>query len=177
MAEYAEQGYTEPNYTEGDTVVTEITNCDLSSLQTEFNEIDTSLLSLDDKIDLSITKLNLVLQNFTSLVAIVQTLATKTDLQNKTIDLSSLATKTDILNLSNDIENIILPSLNGNGSEYKDGVQVTVSGRDVLYTVERSYHSLYSDNGYTVHYDLVSVDGYRVTVPEALLTKYVPLVV
>jgi len=79
--------------------------------------------------------------------------------------------------LSNDIENIILPSLNGNGSEYKDGVQVKVSGREAVYTVERSYHSLYSDNGYTVHYDLVSSDGYRVTAPEALLTKYTPTVV
>lgn len=81
------------------------------------------------------------------------------------IDTSNLLTK-------NDINNIVLPSLNGNGSEYKDGTQVKVSGRDVVYTVERSYHSLYSDNGYTVHYDLVSSDGYRCTVPEALLTKY-----
>lgn len=65
------------------------------------------------------------------------------------------------------------PSLNGNGAEYTDGVFVTVNGRETVYTVKRSYMTIYSDSGYTVHYDLESASGEKLSSPEALLTKYV----
>lgn len=65
-----------------------------------------------------------------------------------------------------------LPSLNGNGAEFMDGTSVTVSGRIPIFTVIRSFFSIYSDNGYTVHYDLESVDGHKLTAPEALLSVY-----
>lgn len=173
MSEYLENGYVESGYIDSDILSQNTDTCDLTSLVSEFNEIDLSIASLDDKVDYLVVQINTLLSAVGSLSSTVQTvLPTKTDLQNLHIDTSTLATKTDLQNLSNDIEHIVLPSLNGNGSEYKDGTQVKVSGRDVVYTVERSYHSLYSDNGYTVHYDLVSSDGYRCTVPEALLTKY-----
>lgn len=63
-----------------------------------------------------------------------------------------------------------LPSLNGNGSEFVDGTKVTVEGRGIVYTVERSYMTLYQDNSYTAHYDVVSDNGAKVSCPEALLT-------
>lgn len=182
MAEYIEQGYTEPNYTEGDEISPTVATCDLSSLEAEFVELDLSIASLDDKVDYLISAV-------TSITNILNSVNSKTTDLNIDIDIvqsevgnlvnqvATLSTKTDIQNLNTSIEHIILPSLNGNGSEYKDGIEVKVSGREAVYTVERSYHSLYSDNGYTVHYDLVSSDGYRVTVPEALLTKYIPTVV
>lgn len=65
------------------------------------------------------------------------------------------------------------PSLNGNGAEYMDGVFVTVNGRETVYTVKRSYMTIYVDSGYTVHYDLESASGEKLSSPEALLTKYV----
>lgn len=159
MAEYIEQGYTEPNYTEGDIVVTETSNCDLTSLQTDFNQIDASLITLDDKVDYLISQ-------FSTLIVDLNTL------KNKSL---TLATKTDIATLSHvTLADINLPSLNGRGCEHLDGAMVTVLGRsDIVYTVERSFVSLYMDNGYTVHYDLIATSGHKVTVPEALLTKYI----
>lgn len=66
-----------------------------------------------------------------------------------------------------------LESLNGNGSEFIDGTLVNVSGRDTIYSVSRSYMTIYADSGYTVHYDLVSDNGAKLSCPEALLTKYI----
>lgn len=67
------------------------------------------------------------------------------------------------------------PSLNGNGCEFKDGVNVSVSGRTTIYSVARSYMGLVSDNSYTVFYDLVATTGEKLTVPEALLTLHVTI--
>lgn len=184
MAEYIEQGYTEPNYIEGDEMSPTVATCDLTSLQTDFNEIDLSLLSIDEKVDSLVARV----YNLTSIVEAIGAQISnlylygvrKSDLTSLSInvDLSILATKTDIQNLSNDIDNIVLPSLNGRGCEHLDGAMVTVLGRsDIVYSVERSFVSLYSDNGYTVHYDLIATSGHKVTVPEALLTKYVSTVV
>ena len=64
-------------------------------------------------------------------------------------------------------------TLNGDGAEFKDGVLVKVLGRDTVYLVSRSFFTSYSDNAYTIHYDLVSDDGYKLTVPESLLTKHI----
>jgi len=64
-------------------------------------------------------------------------------------------------------------SLNGYGSEFKDGDLVTVTGRDVVYAVARSFFSIYSENAYTIHYAVASQDGQRLIVPEALLERYV----
>lgn len=79
----------------------------------------------------------------------------------------------------------ILPTLNGIGGEYLDGETVQVvsaknSGiltRNVIYTVTRSYHSLYADNAYVVMYDLDSIEGYKLTCPETLLVRYVEPVI
>lgn len=64
-------------------------------------------------------------------------------------------------------------SLNGYGAEFKDGDLVVVSGRDVVYSVIRSFFTIYSENAYTVHYNIESTDGQRLIVPEALLTKHI----
>lgn len=66
-----------------------------------------------------------------------------------------------------------LPSLNGDGCEHLDGTEVTVVGRDTVYSVTRSFHTIYADNAYIVCYDLQSTDGHKLTCPESLLTKYV----
>lgn len=154
------------------------TTCDLILLTPEFDEIDLSIATLDDKVVNLHQKVDYLVTLLGQVHTLEQTLATKTDLQIITIDTTTLATKDDILTLATktDILNIDLLSLNGNGSEFIDGVEVKVFGRDTVYTVERSFMSLYSDNGYTVHYDLTSVDGYKCTVPEALLTKHVAAV-
>ena len=69
-------------------------------------------------------------------------------------------------------------SLDGNGSEFLDGDRVVLKGREnVIYTVSRSFIAVVSDSNYTILYDLVSSDGYKVTCPEALLTLYVAPVV
>lgn len=162
MIEYVELGYAEPNYVEGDILAPlepVVLNYDLTSLALEFDEIDLSIATLDDKV------VNLHQKVDYLVTLLVQTYNLSTTLVTKD-DILTLATKTDILNID-------LPSLNGNGSEFIDGVEVKVFGRDTVYTVDRSFMSLYSDNGYTVHYDLTSVDGYKCTVPEALLTKHV----
>lgn len=135
------------------------TPCDLASLAPEFDEIDLSIATLDDKVVSLHQKVDYLVTLLGQTYNLSTTLVTKDDIL-------TLATKTDILNID-------LLSLNGNGSEFIDGVEVKVFGRDTVYTVERSFMSLYSDNGYTVHYDLTSVDGYKCTVPEALLTKHV----
>ena len=66
-----------------------------------------------------------------------------------------------------------LPSLNGNGCEFKDLTEVKVIGRTIVYQVSRSYMGLVSDNSYTALYDCVSISGETLTVPEALLTRYI----
>lgn len=66
-----------------------------------------------------------------------------------------------------------LPSLNGNGCEFLDSTQVKVVGRSIVYTVARSYMGLVSDNSYTVLYDCIAFTGETLTVPEALLTRYI----
>lgn len=148
-----------------DVAITLATKTDLQSIT-----IDTT--NLATKTDIDTISLNMV--SDVDFASGIFNLATKTDLSGITVDTTNLATKTDISALAHyDVSNIILPSLNGNGSEFIDGVEVKVFGRDTVYTVERSFMSLYSDNGYTVHYDLTSVDGYKCTVPEALLTKHV----
>lgn len=68
---------------------------------------------------------------------------------------------------------IPLPTLNGNGCEFIDGKQVTVQGRNTVYSVTRSYMGLVTDNSYTTFYDLSANTGEKLTVPEALLTLYV----
>lgn len=173
-------------------------SCDLSSVLLKLDEMsfsfDNRLFNLDEIVRYSILP---IVTELTNNLAVLYTyamgLSTKTDVQNISIDTTNLVTKEDLATINidttnlatkddisvlahYDISNITLPSLNGNGSEYKDGAEVTVLGRDVVYSVVRSYHSLYSDNGYTVHYDLVSIDGYKLTVPEALLTKYTTVV-
>ncbi|HUH42148.1 MAG TPA: hypothetical protein VLZ29_03450 [Sulfurimonas sp.] len=153
---YVGLGYVEPNYTEGDNSSSTV-SCDLTVVTEKLNNIDASVINIYDRLDYLNTRFANLTNSINSLVSTVSSLASKEDLLN-------LATKEDLTH-------IVLNSLNGVGSEYKDGTLVKVSGRDTVYAVERSFHSLYSDNGYTVHYDLVSVDGYRVTVPEALLTK------
>lgn len=69
-----------------------------------------------------------------------------------------------------------LPSLNGNGSEFLDGDRVTVQFRDTVYTVDRSFFVLYSDNTYTTYYDLIGDNTSKLTCPQSLLTA-VPLVI
>lgn len=156
---------------------TELINSKLDTVLTIAPAIPT-LATKEDLLPLATqyTTNNFIEDNRVILHQLLLNTATKTDLEGITIDTTNLATKTDIELLSSDISHIVLPSLNGNGTEFKDGSSVTVNGRETVYNVERSYHSLYADNGYTVHYDLVSVDGYRCTVPEALLTKYIPVV-
>lgn len=169
MAFYTEGEYFEAGYVEGDESSQSVT-CDLTTLTPEFDEIDLSIATLDDKVDNLHQKVDYLVTLLGQVHTLEQTLATKDDLL-------PLSTKIDIDGLVHyDVTNITLPSLNGNGSEFKDGVQVTIFGRETVYVVERSYMSLYSDNGYTVHYDLVSPDGYKCSVPEALLTKYVEAV-
>lgn len=78
-----------------------------------------------------------------------------------------------------------LNSLNGNGAEFLDGETVNVVSsknnsiitRDVVYSVVRSYYSLYSDNAYIVIYDLESIEGYKLSCPETLLVRYVEPVI
>lgn len=140
--------------------------------KTDLESITIDTTNLATKTDIGTISLNMV--SDADFASGILNLATKTDLSGITVDTTNLATKTDISSLAHyDVSNIILPSLNGNGSEFIDGVEVKVFGRDTVYTVDRSFMSLYSDNGYTVHYDLTSVDGYKCTVPEALLTKHV----
>lgn len=85
----------------------------------------------------------------------------------------------DIVSLGTQLSTVSVPlqSLNGNGSEYKDGVQVSVTGRSIPYTVSRSYMSLMNTDTYTIVYDLTSADGSKVTCPESFLTLYVAPVV
>jgi len=156
MSQYVEDGYIEPNYTEEENSSSSVP-CDLTIVTDKLNNINSSIINIDDRLDYLNTRFANLTDSINSLVSIVSSLALKEDLLN-------LATKEDLTH-------IVLSSLNGVGSEHRDGTYVKVSGRDTVYAVERSYHSLYSDNGYTVHYDLVSSDGYRVTAPEALLTK------
>lgn len=151
--------------------------CDLTLITPEFDEIDLQVATLHSKMDSLHQKADYLVTVLGQVYTLEQTLATKTDLQSITIDTSALATKDDISVLSHyDVTNINLPSLNGNGAEFLDNASVTILGRETVYTVERSYMSLYTDNGYTVHYDLVSADGYKCSVPEALLTKHVTAV-
>lgn len=75
--------------------------------------------------------------------------------------------------LSNNVGQVIASaSLNGYGAEFKDGDIVNVVGRDVVYSVNRSFFSMYADNAYTIHYDVISSNGQRMIVPEALLTRH-----
>ena len=79
----------------------------------------------------------------------------------------------DFVNQIPTIPTTSLPSLNGNGCEFLDTAQVKVVGRSIVYTVSRSYMALVSDNNYTALYDCVSFSGETLTVPEALLTRYI----
>ena len=74
-----------------------------------------------------------------------------------------------------DVPIIVSPysSLNGNGSEFKDGTNVNVTGRSTVYTVDRSYMGLVNDNSYTALYDCSATTGEKITVPEALITLHV----
>lgn len=64
-------------------------------------------------------------------------------------------------------------SLNGNGCEFLDLTNVKVVGRSTIYQVLRSYMGLEADNRYTALYDCLAVTGESLTVPEALLTRYI----
>lgn len=80
--------------------------------------------------------------------------------------------------IKSSLVDIVKDSLNGNGSEYSDGDQVNVNGRTLIYNVVRSYMGMVQDSSYTLFYDLVSSNGSKLTVPEALLTQYVaPIIV
>lgn len=105
------------------------------------------------------------------------------EIGNINIDLSPVETLigTDYQDLVTKIDTIThsinLSSLDGNGSEYMDGVLVKVYGRDMVYSVARSYMSLTDNNAYTAVYDLVSTTGAKLTVPESLLSLYVAPVI
>jgi len=85
----------------------------------------------------------------------------------------------DIVALGTQLSTVTVPlqSLNGNGTEFMDGVEVSVTGRTIPYTVSRSYMSLMNTDTYTIVYDLVAADGSKVTCPESFLTLYVAPVV
>lgn len=68
-----------------------------------------------------------------------------------------------------------LSSLNGENCEFIDGTKVIVSARSLVYTVVRSFMTIYADNSYTATYDLVADNGAKLTCPEELLTA-VPVV-
>lgn len=85
----------------------------------------------------------------------------------------------DIVSLGTQLSTVTVPlqSLNGNGTEFKDGMVVNVLDRLDTFTVLRSYMSLVDSNSYTIAYDLESLTGLKVTCPESLLTLYVAPVV
>lgn len=93
--------------------------------------------------------------------------------------------ETDLAMVKDGVSGIVFQSLNGIGGEFLDGERVQVvssknSGvltRDVIYSVKRSYHSLYADNAYVVLYDLESIEGYKLSCPETLLVRYVEPVI
>lgn len=175
MSEYVESGYVESDYFEGDSVFQEVA-CDLSQIDASLNEVNLQLdeNSTDLKMILSnfATALSTVNLNYNSLSVRVDDMIGRLQTLKNNVDI----VKPNVQAIKDFITLQSFQSLNGNGTEFKDGVQVTIFGRETVYTVERSYMSLYSDNGYTVHYDLVSLDGYKCSVPEALLTKYVEAV-
>ncbi|MDD2651730.1 MAG: hypothetical protein PHX44_01690 [Sulfurimonas sp.] len=154
---YVEANYTELDYVVGDSVSTVV--CDLSLVS---SKIDSNSVDLKTILDNFNSMLSVVNNSFSSLHANIFNLLAK--VENNT---------SDLINIKSYLFSNNFISLNGNGCEFLDGTNVKVAGRDVVYSVARSFVSLYSDNGYTVHYDLVSDDGYKLTVPEALLTKYV----
>lgn len=168
MSEYFENGYIETGYADVASSGSDVpvSNFDLSSVLSELQRLSTSVDSLISSASSHSTFLaridgvddNLLTQNYVIL--------------NKDVDLLN-----SLNELKTSLHAVNLSSLNGAGCEFKDGTSVTVSGRSTIYIVERSFMSLFSDNGYTVHYDLLSSDGYRCTVPEALLLKYIPPVV
>lgn len=157
MENYVDLNYSDPNYTEGDIIVTdcefiESLNSTLNLLFQKVQAIETKLSTIDTQILNGIDASTL---DLTPIASTIETVVT--------------AAVTD--NISGLIANA---SLNGYGAEYKDGDSVTVSGRDIIYTVNRSFFSMYADNAYTVHYDLTSSNGQKMIVPEALLTRYIP---
>lgn len=97
-----------------------------------------------------------------------------------TLEADLQTVKTGVGNISSLVADISLNSLNGNGAEFLDGVQVqvvnsvdgTLLSREAIYTVIRSYHSIYADNAYIVVYDLESLEGHKLSCPESLLVKY-----
>lgn len=185
MSYYVEPDYVESGYVEGDEPSTP-SNYDLTVLESKIDSIVLKLNGVDfEACDLKLNNvvngINAIILQLNNRFDVIEDLISDLigfDLTQvaKTADLEPLAKTTDLQNLDFNLDTIVLPSLNGNGSEFIDGDTVTVSGRDVVYTVDRSFVSLYSDNGYTVHYDLVATTGHKLTVPEALLTKYIEAV-
>lgn len=165
MPEYVENNYNESGYIDGDESTTpEPSNCDLSSVLNEISLLKSQQSNTISILNSFTLKFNEILSRLSvSHNSILELINGVTHISDISLDTNS--------SISSIVPQINLLSLNGNGSEYKDGVSVTVSGRSTVYAVERSFVSLYSDNGYTVHYDLISEDGYKCTVPEALLTK------
>lgn len=179
---YVESGYVDSSYFEGSTSNT-VTNCDLTEVNNLLNFIidkinanhlavqnnfDTLAINLQMKLDSLISSNNAQSTFLTTLGLKVDSKLSATAFNDSISTLAKTKDITALVPVVND-----LSSLNGNGSEYKDGQSVSVYGRNTVYQIERSFYCLYSDNSYTIHYDLLSLDGYKITVPEALLTLVV----
>lgn len=152
-------------------------NNDLSSVTfpnsalVDLTTVITSINSLSDKFSLlDMTELNNIHEDIIGLNA---------SLSGLSVDLSPVTTTLGNIQASiSALSPLSFPSLNGIGSEFIDGTEVTVDGRSITYTVNRSYMGLVQDNSYTTFYDLDSLNGSKLTAPEALLTQYVvPLTV
>lgn len=90
-----------------------------------------------------------------------------------TLETDMAIVKTHVGDLPTLLGGLAVNSLNGNGCEFKDGVQVNVTGRTGIFTVKNSTYFLLDDNTYTVLYELNSPNGGTVKVPETLCTLYV----
>lgn len=154
MENYVDLNYSDSNYVDGDIIVVDgATDC---AFVESLNSTLTLLFQKIQSIEIKLSSIDTQIVN---------------GIDGSTIDISPLTGVIDNL-LTNSIQNMIADaSLNGYGSEFKDGDSVIVSGRDVTYVVQRSFFSIYSENAYTIHYDIKSLDGQRLIVPEALLTK------
>lgn len=166
-------------------VTSSVASVDLAPVLTAISlakaEILSSVLAVDNTPVLTaITSAKTEILNFvptidlTPIDSSLTTIKTYTD----TLEAELLSVKDNVGALAVSLDDVLRESLNGNGCEFMDGKEVTVEGRNTIYSVVRSYMGLVTDTSYTVFYDLSATTGEKLTVPESLLTLYTaPIVI
>lgn len=147
----------------------------------QLNNVPNSIVGLENRLELlssSVGAISTKIDTISPDIDFDPVLTQLTTIQGYTDMVESQLTtiQSSLSSISLGVDNaVVLTSLNGNGSKFRDGIEVVVSGRNGTFTVVASFVSaVTNESSYTIIYQLKQGSAF-VFVPESLVTLVTPV--